>query len=140
MVYLVSIKRHLQKDLKVFCLFFFFLHVMFDSLFSFCCVFYVLLRSRSMKGGTCVVSSKLCSLCSAAYFFAYFSQPFKQTFFLGGGEINEIISDLEDERLQYSTEFFCVEKIQFSSICVWTEFNLWCLIEVDNKNSCTKEA
>lgn len=64
----------------------------------------------------------MCCLIKTAFslhiFLFYFSQPFKQTFFLGGGEMNEIISDLEDERLQYSTEFFCVEKIQYSSICV----------------------
>lgn len=71
-----------------------------------------------MKGGTSVVSSKLRSLSPTAYFsFVLFSSAsHTETFCLEGGASNENTGDLEDERLQHGTEFFCEDRIQFSSV------------------------
>ncbi len=83
-------------------------------------------RSRFVKGCTSVFPSKLSSLQPTAHFLVLFSSPFQtETFFLDGGESceNINISDLEDERLQHSTMFFCGDKIHFHSIqyLVWQQ-------------------
>lgn len=79
-------------------------------------------RRRFMKGGTSVVSSKLCSLQQRNVFFScslpacLIFLPLSNRNILEGGERNEKHVDLEDERLQHTTECFCVDKIQLGSI------------------------